>query len=223
MALLNRVPFLSSLADEDREYLSARVRRRAYSRGETIFSKGDPGHSLFIVESGTVRIYIPGAQGTDLTLAVMGPGDSFGDMSLLDGSPRSASAAALTDAVLYSLERTDFTNLILTRPEAALAILTNVARRLRDTNQMASDLAFMDVRGRLARKLLELAESAGVQRDGGVMINVPLTQEDLANMIGVTRESVNRNLSEFRKLGLVGRDGRKVIIRDPAGLQSFCE
>lgn len=221
--LLERVPFLAGLSEEDLRWLADRLHRRKYGRGDIIFQKDEPGQSLFIIESGSVRIYMPGTQGADLTLAVMGPGDFFGDLSLLDDRPRSASAVAGTDAVLLSLERSDFSSLLRARPDAALAVLATIARRLRDTDQTASDLAFLDVQGRLARKLLDLGEANGTQRGDGVVLPSGLTQEDLANMIGVTRESVNRNLSVFRRLGLIAREGRKIIIRDPAGLRSYCD
>ena len=223
MQLLERVPFLAALSDEDRRWLADRVRRRTYPRGDIVFQKDDPGPTLFIVEEGSIRIYMPGAQGADLTLAVMGPQEFFGDMSLLDGHPRSASASAIVDSILVSLDRADFTNLLRARPDAALAVLAEITGRLRGSDQMASDLAFLDASGRLARKLLELADRNGVPRANGVLLNVPLTQEDLANMIGVTRESVNRNLSMFRRLGLVASEGRKIIIRDPEHLRSYCE
>lgn len=221
--LLEQVPFLAALPAADRQWLAGCLARRRFRRGEVIFHKEDPGQSLFIVESGSVRVYVPSPQGVDLTLAVMGPSDFFGDLSLLDGSPRSASASALTDSVLLSLERSDFTRLITSRPEAAMAVLTVVARRLRETDQMASDLAFLDVGSRLARKLLELAASHGVRRPDGVLLDVSLTQEDLANMIGVTRESVNRNLGLLRRLGLVATAGRRLVIRDPEGLRTYGE
>jgi CRP/FNR family cyclic AMP-dependent transcriptional regulator len=223
MTLLERVPFLAALPRDDLRWLSERVRRRRFARGDLIFQKDDPGQSLFIIESGSVRIYVPGTQGADLTLAVMGEGDFFGDMSLLDGRPRSASAAAAADAVLLSLERSDFSSLLQSRPDAAMSILAVIASRLRDSDQMASDLAFLDVSGRLARRLLDLSNTNGVQREDGVLLQVTLTQEELANMIGVTRESVNRNLSMFRRLGLIGREGRKIILRDPKGLRTYCE
>ena len=219
MQLLERVPFLAALSDADRRWLADRVRRRTIPRGDIIFQKDDPGQSLFIVESGSVRIYMPGAQGTDLTLAVMNAGNFFGDMSLLDGRPRSASASALADTMVLSLERNDFTALIRARPDAALSILAVLTGRLRGSDQMASDLAFLDASGRLARKLLELAELNGVTRGDGVLLNVRLTQEELANMIGVTRESVNRNLSMFRRLGLVKNEGRKIIIAENTRVQ----
>lgn len=221
--LLERVPFLAGLSDADLRWLADRLHRRKYRRGDIVFQKDEPGQSLFIIEGGSVRIYIPGTQGADLTLAVIGPGDFFGDLSLLDDRPRSASAVAATDSVLLSLERSDFSQLLRSRPDAALAVLATIARRLRETDQTASDLAFLDVQGRLARRLLDLAETNGTPADGGVLLPAGITQEDLANMIGVTRESVNRNLSVFRRLGLIGREGRRVVIRDPGGLRAYCD
>jgi CRP-like cAMP-binding protein len=222
--LLQRVPLLAALSDSDRESLAGAVGRRRYRRGDIIFQKDEPGHALFIVERGSVRISVPSAQGNDLILAVMGAGDFFGDLSLLDGRPRSASAAAAAETVLLVLERSDFIAMITSRPAAAMAVLEAVSRRLRGTDEMASDLAFLDVGGRLAKKLLELASSHGAPRpDGGTLINLQVTQEELANMIGVTRESVNRNLSDFRKMGLIQNQGRKLIIRDPERLRRRAE
>jgi CRP/FNR family transcriptional regulator/CRP/FNR family cyclic AMP-dependent transcriptional regulator len=217
--LLQKVPFLGALSPEDRETLAASVTHRRFRKGDIIFQREDAGQALFIVENGSVRVYFPSPQGNDLTLAVFGPGDFFGEMSLLDGSPRSASASASADTVLLTLERSDFIAVLTSRPAAALSVLEVVSRRLRDANEMASDLAFLDVGGRLARKLLDLAGSHGKRTPNGTLLDLPLTQEELANMIGVTRESVNRNLGEFRRLGLVGNQGRKFVILDPVGLR----
>lgn len=221
--LLQRVPLLAALSDADRQALARSANRRRYRRGDIIFQKDDPGNSLFIVARGSVRIYVPSTQGADLTLAVLGPGHFFGDLSLLDGRPRSASAAALGDTNVVILERSDFVAVIRTRPAAVMSVLAVVVRRLRDTDEMASDLAFLDVGGRLAKKLLELASTNGVRRQDGVLLDMPITQEELANMIGVTRESVNRNLSLFRRIGLVAKEGRRFVLRDPAGLRRRCE
>jgi CRP-like cAMP-binding protein len=222
--LLQRVPLLAGLSTADREALARAVARRRFRRGDIIFQKDEPGHALFIVERGSVRIYVPSTQGNDLILAVLGTGDFFGDISLLDGRPRSASAAATAETTLLTLERADFIALITSRPAAAMAVLEAVSRRLRETDEMASDLAFLDVAGRLAKKLLELAGSHGVARPaGGTLIDLPITQEELANMIGVTRESVNRNLSDFRRMGLVQNQGRKLIIREPERLRRRAE
>jgi CRP/FNR family cyclic AMP-dependent transcriptional regulator len=221
--LLEHVPFLAALSEDDLTWLAKRVLRRKFKRGDIIFLKDDPGQSMFIVEDGAVRIYVPGTQGADLTLAVVQPGEFFGDLSLLDGRPRSASAEAVRDSTLLTLEREDLTELVRSRPDAALAILEVISLRLRETDQMATDLAFLDVSGRLARRLLDLAATSGRPLDGGILIQTPITQEELANMIGVTRESVNRNLGLFRRLGLIGRDGRRIVIYDEASLRSYCE
>lgn len=220
--LLENVPFLAALEAADREALAGYMRPRQFSRGDIIFHKDDPGHALFIVEEGSVRIYLPGIQGADLTLALLGRGDFFGDLSLLDGAPRSASAAAAGDSALLVLDRSDFVRLVSSRPSATLAVLAVVARRLRETDEMASDLAFMNVGGRLAKKLLELAASHGSQRADGVLLDIRLTQEEIANMIGVTRESVNRNLARFRQAGVLRMEGRRLLLRDPEGLAKLC-
>jgi CRP-like cAMP-binding protein len=140
-------------------------------------------------------------------------------MALLDGRPRSASAAALRETETVALDRADFTAVIRSRPEAAMAVLAAVAGRLRETNEMAGDLAFLDVGGRLAKKLLELAAAHGVQRPGGILLDLRLTQEELANMVGVTRESVNRNLALLRREGVIGGQGRRFVIRDAEALR----
>ena len=221
--LLQRVPFLAGLSDEDREAMASAIARKRYRRGDIIMQKEEPGHALFIVERGAVRIYVPSSQGNDLILAVLGPGDFFGDLSLLDGRPRSASASVAMETTLLMLERADFIALLTNRPAAAMAVLEAVAGRLRETDEMASDLAFLDVAGRLSKRLLDLAAAHGVERGGGVLIDLAVTQEDLANMIGVTRESVNRNLSEFQALGLISKHGRRIIVRDAKGLRRRCE
>jgi len=221
--LLQKVPLLAGLSEGDRDALAAAVARRRYQKGDIVFQKEEPGHALFIVERGGVRIYVPSSQGNDLVLAMLGPGDFFGDLSLLDGRPRSASAAVTMETTLLMLERSDFIALITRRPAAAMAVLEAVASRLRETDEMASDLAFLDVAGRLAKRLLDLASVHGVQRLSGILIDLPITQEEMANMIGVTRESVNRNLSDFRRLGLISNQGRRIIIRDGDGLRRRCE
>lgn len=221
--LLERVPFLAALERTDIEHLASVVTRRQYRKGDPIFHKEDEGQSLFIVEDGAVRIYVPSAQGADLTLAILGAGDFFGDLSLLDGQPRSAGADAMQDTRALILERTDFLDLMRSRPDAALAVMAVVSKRLRETDEMASDLAFLDVGGRLAKRLLELASSHGVRREDGTLLDVSITQEQLANMIGVTRESVNRNLGNFRRAGLITNHGRRIVLRDPDGLRDLCE
>jgi CRP/FNR family cyclic AMP-dependent transcriptional regulator len=217
--LLERVPFVAALGGSERGALATAAKRRRFKRDEAIFDKDDPGDSLFIIDEGSVRIFLPSPQGVDLTLAVLGPGDFFGDMALLDGRPRSAGAAALQETETVVLDRADFIAVMRSRPEAAMAVLAAVAQRLRETNEMAGDLAFLDVGGRLAKKLLELASAHGVEGQAGILLDLQLTQEELANMVGVTRESVNRNLAVLRREGIIGGKGRRFVIRDVEALR----
>lgn len=217
--LLARVPFVAVLAGADREALAASAKRRRFRRGQAIFQKDDPGESLFIVERGSVRIYLPSPQGADLTLAVLGAGDFFGEMALLDGGPRSASAVAVEDARTISLDRGDFRAILESRPQSAMAVLAAVASRVREADEMAGGLAFLDVGGRVAKKLLELAASHGVQRRDGILLDLPLTQEEIANMVGVTRESVNRHLAYLRREGVIRGRGRRFVIQDVEALE----
>ncbi len=219
--LLRRVPFLAALTVTDRRALVAAANRRRFGRGEAIFHKDERGELLFIIEEGSVRIYLPSPQGADLTLAVLGAGDFFGEMALLDGGPRSASATALRETATLVLGRADFTAVLQSRPQSAMAVLAAVAQRLREADEMAGDLAFLDVGGRVAKKLLELAAAHGVQRPEGTLLELPLTQEGLANMVGVTRESVNRHLSARRRLGVIAREGRRFLIRDAEALRRY--
>ncbi len=219
--LLRRVPFLAVLTVTDRRALAAAANRRRFGRGEAIFHKDERGESLYIIEEGSVRIYLPSPQGADLTLAVLGAGDFFGEMALLDGGPRSASATALRETATLVLGRADFTAVLQSRPQSAMAVLAAVAQRLREADEMAGDLAFLDVGGRVAKKLLELAAAHGVQRPEGTLLELPLTQEGLANMVGVTRESVNRHLSTLRRQGVIAREGRRFLIRDAEGLRRY--
>ena len=218
---LRRVPFLAALAASDRQALAAAAKRRRFGRGEEIFHKDEPGESLFIIWEGSVRIYLPSPQGADLTLAVLGAGDFFGDLALLDGGPRSASATALQETETLVLGRASFSAVLRSRPQSAMAVLAAVAQRLREADEMAGDLAFLDVGGRVAKKLLELAAAHGVQRPEGTLLDLPLTQEELANMVGVTRESVNRQLSTLRRLGVIAREGRRFLIRDGEALRRY--
>ena len=217
--LLAKVPFVAVLARADREALAASAKQRRFRRGQAIFQKDDPGESLFIVERGSVRIYLPSPQGSDLILAVLGAGDFFGEMALLDGGPRSASAMAVDDTRTIALDRADFRAMLESRPQAAMAVLAAVASRVREADEMAGGLAFLDVGGRVAKKLLELAASHGIQREDGVLLDVPLTQEEIANMVGVTRESVNRHLAYFRREGVIRGRGRRIVIQDAEALR----
>jgi CRP-like cAMP-binding protein len=216
--LLKRVVLFRSLSDEMLGGLAAHLRRRSFRRDTALFHKDQVGDALYIVESGRVRIFMPSEAGEELTVDVLGPGDVFGEMALLDGQPRSASAVTLEDAVLYVLGREEFQRQLAASPALAAAVLALLSARLRHVMEYAETLAFLDVYGRVAHVLLSMAERHGVH-ENGVVINVDLTQAELATMAGATRERINKALTAFRAQGLIEVRGKKIVIREPARLR----
>ena len=210
--LLARVPALAKLPREDLMALAAAARRRQYRRDEVIFHREDPGDSLHIIESGRVEILLPSDGGEELILAILGPGDFFGDLSLLDGAPRSATAMAREPTTTVVVHREDFLGWLQSRPRAVATIFAALAQRLRATNELLGDVAFLEAPRRLAKRLLEVASAA--PGPGRGPIQVRLTQEELASLVGISRESVNKHLRAWQEQGLVslGR-GRLQVLR----------
>jgi CRP-like cAMP-binding protein len=211
---LARVPLFSGLSDDDLTTLAGILRRRRYTRGDTIFHEGDPGNSLFIIEGGEVRIGLSSLEGREITLALLKAGDFFGELTLLDGEPRSADAVAKETTQALVLQRDDFVRFLQARPRAAVNLLAVMSKRLRHTDQMLQDVAFLDVPTRLARTLVQLADGRGEQGEDGIVISSRLTQSELADMIGATRESTNKWLRTFERQGLVRhQNGRLTVLK----------
>jgi CRP/FNR family cyclic AMP-dependent transcriptional regulator len=199
-----------SLAKE-LEYIEAR-------KGETIFNEGEPGDSLYIVLSGKVKVVRRAADGRQNLIALMGPSDMVGELSLFDPGPRTATASAVTDARMARLRKGALRPWISNRPEIAEQLLRVLARRLRRTNDALADLIFTDVPGRVAKNLLQMAGRFGT-RDGGVLrVTHDLTQEELAQLVGASRETVNKALADFASRAWLRLDGKSVIILDPERL-----
>jgi CRP/FNR family transcriptional regulator/CRP/FNR family cyclic AMP-dependent transcriptional regulator len=219
---LARIPLLQDVSPEGLTQLTRSLRRRAYHRGEVIFHQGDPGDTLHLVRSGRVKVVLPAETGDEVLLAILGPGDCFGELALLDGEPRSASVVAMENVETMVLGRQDFLVFFRSNPEAAERLMANLARIIRHVNEDIADLAFLDLPGRLAKNLLELADSHGERMpDGkGIEITVPLTQEELAGMIGATRPSVNKILGWYEDQGAIQRRGRRIAILKPEVLRS---
>lgn len=219
-ALLRRVPLFAGVNDATLAGLTGRLRRRTYRRGTMIFHKDQPGEGLHVIESGRVRFFLPAEAGEELTIDVAGPGEVFGELALLDGQPRSASAESLEETVTYVLGREEFQATLAASPELAAALIGLLSTRLRHVTDYAESLVFLDVHARVARALLELAGRYGVRGDAqGITIDLELTQTDLATMVGATRERVNRALAAFREQGLVELRGRQIMLRDPDRLR----
>src|SRR5207244_1951899 len=156
---LKQVPLFAGLADEDIRGLMALAKRRTFRSGEVIFHREDPGQVLYVIKEGKVKISLISPDGQEISLVVFGKGECFGEFAILDGLPRSADAVALEKVECYTLQRSDFHNAIMKNPKIAIQIIEVLTRRLRSTDQMVEDLIFLDVYGRVAKKLLELADT----------------------------------------------------------------
>jgi len=219
-ALLRRVSLFAGLDEATLAGLAGRLRRRSYRRGTMIFHKDQPGDGLHVIESGRVRFFLPAEGGAELTIDVAGAGEVFGELALLDGQPRSASAEALEETVTHVLGREEFQAALAASAELAGALIGLLSTRLRHVTDYAESLAFLDVHARVARALLELAGRYGHRGDGGrITIDLDLTQTELATMVGATRERVNRALAAFREQALVELHGRQIVLRDPDRLR----
>lgn len=217
--LLTRVPLFADLSPEDRLGLESRLGRRRYPRGETLFVRGDPGNFLCVIERGSVKIALTSVEGKEMILAVLGAGDFFGELALLDGEPRSADAIMVEDTQLLFLPREEFLHYVESRPRVALHALAVLSRRLRQTDQLVHDAVFFDVAGRLASVILRLAETLGQPVDTGITIARRLTQVELADMIGTTRESVNKWLGYYERQGIIRSQRGLITVLRPERLQ----
>jgi CRP/FNR family cyclic AMP-dependent transcriptional regulator len=223
-AILKQIPLFAELTLAERKALGAHLRPVRYARGQTIFLEGEPGTGLYIVESGRVKITLISEQGgKEIVLALVGPSDFFGDLALLDGEPRSASAEAAEASRLWLLRRDDFLHFIGSHSGAARTLLAVLSRRLRQNAQLLQDAAFLAIPGRLARVLVDLAERDGKPGPAGVELPLQLTQTELAGLVSATRESVNKWLRTFEKQGLLQYRRRTMTILDLEGLRrSIC-
>jgi CRP-like cAMP-binding protein len=219
LKLLSKVPAFSRLTEEHLTLLASSVGSQSFERGETIFHQGSIGSALYIIVAGQVRIYTISAAGQELTLAIFRAGDFFGELALLDGQPRSASAKALDPTTTLTLHRAAFLHTINACPPIAASLLEAMALRLRQTTAHAGQLASHSAPQRVVRQLLDLAMQHGVSDDGATRIDLRLTQDDLASMSGTTRETVNRVLSSLRDQGLIRIERARVSVLDLAELE----
>lgn len=203
LELLRQVPIFARLADADLRLLSASLDTQAFARGEMIFHQGSEGDLLYLIVRGQVRIFTNSQLGQELAMKVCCAGDFFGELALLDGQPRSASAQAMLPTSTLTLHRDAFRQAIRHAPEIAVSVLEELSARLRRTNIYAEYLASHSAPQRVVRTLLDLADQHSADREGGTRIDLYLTQDDLASLAGTTRETVNRVLSGLREQGLI--------------------
>lgn len=218
-SLLSRVPIFTSLEEESLRRLAELCRSRAFKRGEVIFHEGDPGNALYLIESGQVKIVLISDEGEETILNVQGPEECLGELALIDAAPRSATAVALERVQVLALYRDDFLALLSRHPPVALAVMSGLAGMIRRLSSQVQDLMLLDARGRVAKKLLDLAEQHGRVTPGGVRIDLRLTQQELAQMVGLTRVSVNQHLAWFHERGILVTDREGITLLKPEELR----
>jgi len=211
---LATVPLFSTLDDEELEQFAALMREKTYPRGSVIVFEDDPGDSLFIVREGRVKVVLVAEDGREVILGVLGVGEYFGELSLIDDQPRSAHVIAMEDSVLLVLRREDFRKRVESSPRVAWSLLHELSRRLRRADGKIGGLVLLDVPGRIARLLLEMAEESG-----NASIEKPLTHQTIAQMIGASRETVSRAMREFQDAGWITVERRRISVADRAALE----
>lgn len=216
---LRQVSLFSSLSDKDLRELESVVRERSFRKNEVIFHAQEPGNALFVIKRGRVKISMDDKSGREIILRVFEGGDFFGEMSLLDGEPRSATVSSLEPCQALILSRDEFLRFIPRHPGVVLKMLTTLSRRLRKADEKISRLVFADAYEKVASVLVEILEERKIPLNIGTEIPISFTRRELAELAGLSRETLTRVLADFQKAGLVRIEGRSVAIVNPVKLK----
>ena len=214
LEILRRTPLFANLDDAAFALLTDDIQEIDLSRNAVLFYEGDQDDQRFAVLSGKVKLGRTAADGRENMVAIMGPGDVFGEMALFDPSPRSTNAVAVSETRLAAIKHESFKRAQQLDPTISDQVIKTLARRLRHANEALADLVFSDVPGRLAKALLDLADRFGRPATDGVLVAHELTQEELAQLVGASRETVNKALAEFVSRGWIRLEARAVVILD---------
>ena len=212
--LLRQTQLFGDLDEAALAHLADRATKRTYSKGQLVFYQGDPAGSLFVMVEGLVKIFVTSEEGDEMVLVTLQPHDVFGELSLLDGGPRSASAEAVEPTSLLELQRAPFLETLRQTPGITESLMRSMGRVLRRLTEQASDLVFLDLHGRVAKLLVNLAQDRGVQTEKGLELDLQLTQTDLAGLVGGSRQSVNQILRSFENRGYLDMEGRKMVVKE---------
>ncbi len=218
---LKKIPLLAELGPEGLARLAERVEQREVRRREVVYMNGDPGTGLFFVNGGRIKISKVTRDGKSLTLFYCGPSELFGEGCLIDGGPRTEMAEAVENAMLTLIERTDFERMLSTHAHLGAAMTRMMVLRRRDLETKVEALVFRDVTSKLAELLIKLGTEYGVDDARGTLVALKITHQELANLIGSTRETVSLTLSTFKRKRYICTEGRKVIISDHEGLKAL--
>lgn len=212
--LLANSLLFSGLDAKTLSYLGERAVRRNFDKGREIFHQGDEGNALFVVAEGLVKVWVSSGDGSEMVMATLRRPDAFGEISAVDGHGRSASATAMEDTVLVSLDRSTLLDSVHRNPAVADSLLRALGDLARRITEQASDLVFLDLAGRVAKCLVHLAERDGHADGDAIVLELPLTQTELAEMVGGSRQSVNQTLKAFQSRGFLELRGREIAILD---------
>lgn len=213
-SVVRGAPLFTALDDAAATALRVSMETVRLPKGATLFSEGDEGTNLYVIVEGKLKLGTSSGDGRENLLSILGPGEMFGELSLFDAGPRTSTATAVTDVRLLSLGHNQVIPWITAHPQVALHLLERLAQRLRRTNEVVGDLVFSDVPGRVAKALLDLGERFGKATDEGLYVHHDLTQEELAQLVGASRETVNKALADFAGRNWIRLDGRAVLIID---------
>ncbi|MGQ0654033.1 MAG: Crp/Fnr family transcriptional regulator [Betaproteobacteria bacterium] len=209
-AVLKAVPLFASFPEDQLRMLSTMVMRRSAPRSTTIMAGGDPTDSLYIVLSGRLKVMMSDSEGKEVILSILGPGEFFGEMGLIDDEPRSASVVTMEPCELLSVSKRDFNKCLAENFEMAMAVMRGLVRRLREADRKIGSLALLDVYGRVARLLLDMAENV----NGEKVVTKRLPKQDIAKMIGASREMVSRVMKDLQMGGYIEMRGSQIVLRD---------
>jgi CRP/FNR family transcriptional regulator, cyclic AMP receptor protein len=209
-AVLRNVPLLASFPDEQLRVLTAVVSRRSVPRGTVVMAAGDPTDSLYIVISGRLKVMMSDAEGKEVILSFLGAGEYFGEMGLIDDSPRSASVVSSEPCELLAIAKRDFKRCLAENFEMATAVMRGLVRRLRDADRKIGSLALLDVYGRVARLLIDMSENV----DGQTIVTRKIAKQDIAKMIGASREMVSRVMKDLQSGGYIEMRGSSIVLHN---------
>jgi CRP/FNR family cyclic AMP-dependent transcriptional regulator len=209
-AVLKAVPLFASFPEEQLRLITTLVTRKSTPRSTTIMAGGDATDSLYIVLSGRLKVMMSDAEGKEVILSILGPGEFFGEMGLIDDEPRSATVVTIEPCELLSIAKRDFKKCLADNFEMAMAVMRGLVRRLREADRKIGSLALLDVYGRVARLLLEMAEDV----NGEKLITKRLPKQDIAKMIGASREMVSRVMKDLQTGGYIEMRGSTIVVRD---------
>jgi CRP/FNR family cyclic AMP-dependent transcriptional regulator len=208
--LLRNVPLFSGLPEGQLALLTRVVGRKAYPRNTTIIAAGDPTDALYIVISGRLKVMMSDDEGREVILAILGSGEFFGEMGLIDDAPRSATVIAIEPCELLTISKVDFKKCLSENFDIAMAVMRGLVKRLREADKKIGSLALMDVYGRVARLLMEMAEDV----DGEKVVTKKLPKQDIAKMIGASREMVSRVMKDLQTSGYIEVKGGSIVLRE---------